>query len=330
MNAIKKFRQSLLILVLAIICTRVAWGQFIMNEFNSRPTRMIAGAVSDPNGAPAVGAMVVTLPSQDTTTPPVLTDTNGKYWLLWPPLAANPRSTMIQSVIARDLKRNLVATHLIDEKTTNVDLHLQPGLTILFKVEDPAGNPIPNAAAWLSAYYANASLIIPNQSREDNAKEPSVFEYKALPRGFHYSGGVQAGGYGVATLQFPADTQTNRIDLGVVTLKPANLKVAGRVIFNPDEQAPIPVMVIMSGAGQPNSGIQSDADGHFAFNVCDGPVTLTVTMYIQGGGTRYLRGEVTTTGGNTNVEIKLAPVDVLPPAPAAPINRTWQQMPPGG
>jgi hypothetical protein len=93
---------------------------------------------------------------------PILSDANGKYSLVWQPRPANARPVITFSVIARDLTHNLAAAHIIDEGTTNLDLHLQPGLTISFKVEDPAGNPITNAVARLTVSFANAGMAISN------------------------------------------------------------------------------------------------------------------------------------------------------------------------
>jgi hypothetical protein len=299
------------------------------NNPTAARTQAITGSVLDPSGAPAVGVeMNALLPNFGGVRQPVLTDTHGKYLLEWVVPPANPRAAVTDSLLARDVKHNLVATHLMDEGTSNLDLRLEPGLTISFKVEDPAGNPISNAVAQLSMSYANAGLAISSQLQGDKAQEPNRIEFNALPQGYHYNCNVRAVGYGMAILRFPVDTHTNRIDLGVVTLKPANLKLAGRIV-DPDGKALDKVMVTMLAPGQIWIASQSDEDGRFAFGDCvEGPVNLNSSVILPDG--QRLTGTVRTVGGDTNVEIKLAPAKTTPSQPAPPVNRTTTPLLPGG
>jgi protocatechuate 3,4-dioxygenase beta subunit len=309
----KRLRKSVLILGLVVAHIEAASGQVVEYIGDSSRTLSVSGTVFDASGAPAVGVAMDTLPPFSAAREPVLTDTNGKYSIQWQTRPPNSGPVVTPSLIARDVKRNLVATRLLDETTAKADLRLQPGLTISFTVEDPAGNPITNAAAAFYASYANAGLTISTAAAERNASENNRIDINALPQGYHFRGSVRAQGFGVAQLRIPAETHTNRIDLGVVTLKVANLKVAGRILdYNGKGVGNVSIYV--SGEGQPSVNAHSDLDGRFSFDACDGPINLTA---IAQGGQRG-QASVQTRGGDTNVEIKVDVQDMQVNQPNAP------------
>lgn len=318
-----KIRKWALIVVAVMNCIHAARGQFVNAVAPNAPrTLTLTGTVFDPSGAPAPGIVMGTAPRTGLARLPILSDANGKYSLVWQPRPANARPVITFSVIARDLTHNLAAAHIIDEGTTNLDLHLQPGLTISFKVEDPAGNPITNAVARLTVSFANAGMAISNQPPVSNGTRQNRIEFNALPQGYHFNGTVRAPGYGLATLRLPAglDTHTNLIDLGTVVLKVANLKIAGRVL-GPDGKAYAGASVIIFGEGQPSAIVRSDDAGRFAFDACEGPVNVSANA--QGA-----NGRSQTTGGDTNVEIKLTTPNNLPaPQQVVPADRPPELLP---
>jgi hypothetical protein len=322
-----KYPKSLAILGTVLLYIQAAHGQLVLggqvfvDDFKPTPTHMLTGTVFDPSGAPVAGVIMDTLPAMSSAGTPITTDAKGKYGLPWQMSPLASIFAMTDSLLARDVKHNLVATHLVDERTDTVDLHLQPGLTISFQVEDTAGNPVNHAVAQLRVFYANSSALISNQPPEGNAKERNRIEFNALPQDYHYKGWAQADGYGRAPLSFPSDLHTNRIDLGVVKLKKANLKVAGRVVRS-DGVAVGQLMVTLNGEEQPTSAIQADEHGYFTFDACEGPLTLT-TSY---SAIEREMGQLKTTGGDTNAVVKLKPMEDA----SAPANRAFQSLLPGG
>jgi hypothetical protein len=330
MITMTKFQKSLLILALVAARLPTLGAQPVAGNPNMPRTITITGTVYDPNGAPAAGVVMDALSFYTQAKRSVLTDANGKYWLDWmtrPPNAVSD-GKLIESVIARDIQRNLVATRLIDEGLPHADLHLQPGLTISFKVEDPAGHPVTNAEARLNISYANASLSIVNQPPAGNTTEQNCLEFRALPPGFHYVGYVQAIGTGSAMLPIPAETHTNRLDLGTITLKADNLKIAGRVL-GPDGKAVGRMMVILYGEARQATMVQADDDGRFAYDGCAGPVTVSAFSILNAQDGPRLTGMVQTIGGDTNIEIKLTPVKESKANESTPANAPPQTLPGG-
>jgi hypothetical protein len=245
------------------------------------------------------------------------------------------------------VKNNFAAIHAIDETTTNLDLHLQSGLTITFKVEDPAGKPISNTLVRLRLNSEKPgvggalemAMEITNEPSPADTGDPRVMRISALPQGCNYGGYIVAAGFGtggVGPIQ-SADTQTNRLDLAFV-LKPANRMVAGRVL-DVDGMTPVAramVRVNLADAmGQPNAHTLSDATGHFTLEVCEGAVTLAASEIrtIPGppGSRMQIRAMVSGTakamGGDTNVEIKFNPVNVPGPAQPDPMPGPAQPVP---
>jgi protocatechuate 3,4-dioxygenase beta subunit len=94
-----------------------------------------------------------------------------------------------------------------------------------------------------------------------------------------------------------AQTHTTRLDLPAVVLKLASLKLAGQVLGT-DGQPAIGARVSFSGAGQANTNTESDATGHFAFDVCEGAVTIVANM-------DGVTGRAQAAGGDTNVVLQI-------------------------
>lgn len=274
-------------------------------NINAGYTLTFSGTVFDPSGAPARDLSVSVVPDMVdmiqhiALAEPTATDFDGKYTVSRRQMRRG-ETAYTNSIIVRDEDHNLVAAHLFDENTTNLDLRLQPGLTISAKVEDPAGKSISNLTAKLQILVVgNLWQMIP--SRTDQTEVPGRIEFKALPRGYRYRLFVLAPGYGSTTrpVTLEAATQANRLDLPNVVLKPAKLKVAGHVVDANGWAVPS-AWVSVSGDGQPTTNTQSDWSGHFALDVCEGP--LTVTGSVQGA-----TGHLQTLGGETNISLKLIP-----------------------
>jgi hypothetical protein len=289
-------RKWVFVPVLALALSSVCQGQVVFQApgSNAAPALKLAGTVFDSSGAPAPGVVLLLLPPTGAN-PQIKTDVNGKYTLTWQPRTI-PAATY--SLIARDLAHNFAAARPLDETTTNLDLHLQPALTLSAKVADPDGKPITNATGNLLIYSGTNNTGISRLSLI-NADDQGRIQFTVLPQGFRYSITIRAAGFGSSRQQMigEADTQTPRLDLPPIILNVANLKLAGQILGALGQPA-AGARVIISGAGQPTTNMVVDATGHFALNVCAGPVNINANVPGANGTTQ-------TVGGDTNVVIRL-------------------------
>jgi protocatechuate 3,4-dioxygenase beta subunit len=215
-------------------------------------------------------------------------------------------------LVARDIGRNLVASHDINERTTNVDLSLQPGLTLSVKVQDANGQPLPSATASLALTNWDLSRT------PERADEQGLIEIKALLQGRAYSATIAARGYNVARIRVPAEeTETTRFEFPEVVLRAADRTLAGTV-FGPDNK-PFPrANVGLSGIGQSSISVGTDADGHFAFfALVEGVVRLSASARFDND---YLRAEVRAHSDDTNVVIRFTNNPAEGPRPAVVAN----------
>ncbi len=277
---------------------------------NLAPTRTITGMVYDPSGAPAPGVLLLVVDPVNGPGLDIKSDASGKYAISWQSPRAT-RSAVVDgmtvggtpvdrfcTLVARDVAHNFATALEIGDTTTNLDLRLQPGLAISFKVEDPTGKPVTNAAANLGTFFSGVGfMLISNPSAY--ADDKGVIRIAGLPQGYRYTVNIRAPGHGSAVTTTAEDqTQTARPDLPPVVLKLANLKLAGQVL-DADGKPAISTRVSLLGAGQPSTNTVSDATGHFSFDVCEGAVSFIAGM----GG---VIGRAQAMGGDTNVVIRLA------------------------
>lgn len=275
--------------------------RFGIDGVNNRNTRVVttSGTVFDPAGAPVAGARLRIVSNYGSGTE-VTSGADGKYSITWQ--QQNSGNTSLPFIYARDAEQHLAVSHDLDDTATNLDLRLQPALTLSVKVQDTNGKPIAAATDNLLAYSGNAGFVISQSSSWANAE--GVIEFKGLPQERHYSALITALGYGTATVQAQiGDTKTNHFDFPTTVLKAADRKLAGQVL-GPDSK-PVPgASVNMQGDGQPNGNTRADAQGHFVFDAaCEGPVRLFANN--QGGRGNNMSGSVQAQGGDTNVVIRL-------------------------
>jgi protocatechuate 3,4-dioxygenase beta subunit len=287
------------------------------------PLMTISGRVLDPSGAPISGAVLSVVGAGNVE---VKSDADGKYSITlqraWLEENHTPATGIAPFIYARGIAQNLAGSHSIDATTTNLDLHLQPGLTLAVKVQDEKGKPIPTATEII---YFDPQGTIPVMSEviPVKADDRGVIEIKALAQGRYYKAYITAKGYGSAVLHAEtADTRTTRFDLPPAVLRLANRKLAGQVL-GPDDQPVAGAPVTMGGEAQLVAVSTTDAQGRFAFDsVCEGPVTVT-SWHPNSAGFGMLHGAVEARGGQTNIVIKITPVQpqpllVIPQAPVAP------------
>jgi hypothetical protein len=135
-------------------------------------------------------------------------------------------------------------------------------------------------------------------------------QFAALPQGYRYRMDVAAPGYSHFGVVFPEDsTRTNRLDFLVGSVVQfANLKLAGQVL-DADGEPVAGITVNISDLYQPYTNTQTDASGHFAFEVCEGDVHLDARMPVTPIGTSSIPsrrgGFAQARGGDTNVVIRL-------------------------
>jgi protocatechuate 3,4-dioxygenase beta subunit len=200
-------------------------------------------------------------------------------------------------LVARHTERKLAAMQELNERTTNLDMTLKPAMSISGRVQDPKGKPVAKATAYAMLHLENSSFQILRQPIQSD--EQGRLQAEALPLGEHYGWFVSAHGFGTSQQEMEGtDPKADHYDFPPLTLKQANLKLAGRVL-GPNGTPAAGVQVWMNGDGQPNGNAMTDADGRFAYDaVCAGPVMVSANA--QGA-----NGSVEAMGGDTNVVIRL-------------------------
>jgi hypothetical protein len=103
---------------------------------------------------------------------------------------------------------------------SNLDLTLQPGITVAGRIKDSQGVPVTNAVVELSAYGDERGVTLPTQEN----KADGSFAFSAVPPGLStYAVVATATGYGcVGGHMETGDIKTNRYEFAPLVLPPAN------------------------------------------------------------------------------------------------------------
>ena len=263
-----------------------------------------SGTVFDPSGAPASGVFVAMLPAGWS---PVRSDSSGKYTLQWQTMFVRTNKAVM---FVQDPGHNWAATAEMDAKTTTLDIHLQPGLTLSGSVQDSRGKPVTNALVQLVPFPPDdMTKSTLNRQTPTNASARGLFSFAGLPRGVPYLVRASAAGYGTKDIRVSAaDTKTKLLELSKVALNFANQQVAGQVI-GLDGKPCWGAEVSITGDGQPTGRIhRSDASGHFVITeVCEGAVNVRAMLPASAINPQYLVGMAQSHGGDTNMIVKLQP-----------------------
>lgn len=190
----------------------------------------LKGRVLDPNGRP-LGHQPVRVTAMPMTLYVVEPNAEGYFELPWSPdwtrAGRRPR------LLVRDDQRNLAVLSEVQDLATPMILRPEPALTIIGRVVDPNGQPIPKALAMLSlANEFACSAPLAAAGTDDNGD----FKIKAVPCRQEYTLSIRADGRvtGSAALS-PADTATQSFDVGAITLTPARPGVSPETPHpNPD------------------------------------------------------------------------------------------------
>jgi hypothetical protein len=253
-------------------------------EFSSPP--LVRGIVRDASGKPSPGLSVWSHPERLKTN--LTTDVNGRFALV--------HSENHQVVLAVDALHNLAVSRELEEGVTNLDLQLNPALTITGRVEDPQGGPISNAEAHV--YLHSGSWGFPVYWQPATADPQGRFKLVNLPADRTYYINFGAKGYGSSQEKVPTE-DGNVIELPPVILKKADLKLLGQVV----DSAGTPLAnatINVNGNGQPDLDVQADAHGRFALEVCPGTVSLSARF-------QELQTSVQAQAGDTKVVVTLKP-----------------------
>jgi protocatechuate 3,4-dioxygenase beta subunit len=259
------------------------------------------GRVLDSSGGPVPNVLLTVLPDGGRRTE-VVNDPDGQFMIGWRKQYCFNDGQMPPTIIARDPEHNLVGLHDLDGKASNVDLTLEPGLTLAIKAQDTKGNPIPVATGVLYAVSGNWTNRFNEVAAQSDAR--GAIEFKGLPHGWKYRVTVAAKGYGVANLEVePAQTRTNRYDFPAAVLKAANRNLAGH-LFDARGNPTSTAVVILDGEGQPPASAIPDDRGRFSFGaVCDGPVRLLAGYSAHSPPVTNIEAQA----GDTDVVIRFQP-----------------------
>jgi hypothetical protein len=254
----------------------------------------VAGVVLGPDGKPAAGVLVQVIAFAGGREAEGKTDAEGKFSLVMQNLSGGG-ADMVPCVVARDLKGNLAAARELDSNEESVELKLEPGLLVSGRAVCD-GKPVTNASAAVVFWSGRSGRHIQGWSV---AKENGGFEIPAMPAGRKYGLIVTAPGYGQKTVQnLDSSVESRKLDLDVVELKAANLRLAGKVVDDSDQPV-AKAHVNISGSGQPMCYTNTDSEGLFSFeHVCEGIVQIHAS-----GNNAY--GNKSAEGGETNVVVKL-------------------------
>ncbi|MEN6337049.1 MAG: hypothetical protein ABFE01_22560, partial [Phycisphaerales bacterium] len=264
------------------------------------PESRIAGIVRDPRGKPLPGVELViqAFAPEDVE---VITDPNGRFQVAWDStwLDADEPTGLL---IAKSPDHDLAAAVTIDKQTRELDICLQPGVTLSGRITNPAGEPIKNAQVMTLRFSPDMGA----PAWRAVGVESGLFEIKTLPARPEYQIAAYADGYGTVLASIDGNQiQDNRLDAGVIKLSPANLLVSGAVVDvqgKPVAGADITCM----GKGLPGgfgvmTGFSTDAQGRFTIDgVCAEPFSLMASSR----GTLF--GHVDTEGGATDIQIVIS------------------------
>ena len=260
----------------------------------------IAGVVRDPDGLPLGGVEIDLCPNFPDT---VQSKSDGTFEIVWNDDGFYGEDAVFY-IFARDKGRDMGLALPVSKASTPLDLVLKPAVTLVGRVVDDNGKGIANAklhpmlraSTWNSSFGGDYR----NPLRTD---ANGFYEIKSLPPDNRYSLTAWAQGYGETRVDL-VDTReavNKRLDVEVMTLATANLRVSGQVVD--DEGRPVAkarVDTSRSGEGQPNVNATTDAQGQF---VLDGLCEGDVYVWVSSAGKEDLLGHATVEAGASNIKL---------------------------
>ncbi len=282
-------------------------------------TPRITGIVRDEAGHPLAGIEVQVVPTTRIQREEIRTDASGRF-----EIPADPRPSIAMPrppvLVARDVAHNLAGSTEIekDKAEGDLDLTLQPGLTVTGTVLSEEGRPLAGGGIRVMLHRTPHSFEQLNLSELRAIGADGTFEVKALPADRQYTIEAMADGYGRRSVQVnPEDSKDHRYDAGPLKLPLAKLSITG-VVVDPSDKPLAGAVIDGSGEGQPGVHTQTDAEGKFTIQgVCPGPISLMVWSVWPGP----ISARVQTEGGATDLRIVVSPRarsnSLCPGAPSA-------------
>ena len=262
-----------------------------------------SGVVFDPSGVPAPGVLVDMLSASGLGSP-AKSGAAGKYSLQWQVLF---RVTNKVELFARDPEHNWAAAMEMDGTTTNLDVHLQPGLTLSGSVQNSRGRPVTNAIVQLVPFPPADPRWGLNRQTPTNATVRGLFSFTALPPGAPYRVRVSADGYWTTNIQVAAaDTKVEKLELPKTVLELADQQIAGQVLGLSGKPCWGAEVTIVDEDLPSRVVSHTDSNGQFVISgVRKGMLTVRATFSASGENPRYLLCTNQVHGGDKNVVLKL-------------------------
>jgi hypothetical protein len=255
----------------------------------------LTGTVADADGKPAAGAQVAVFPSFNSPVPWKKTGTNGAFNLTWQLEPYQVQSGGGALLVALDRARNLASTAELDEETTNLNVKLEPALTIAGQVRNVDDTPLAGAQVGVWIETGNSAETLNEKQAVSDAQ--GRYEIKCLPPEGKYIVFASAKGHGRVQKPFQGDPETNRVELSPFVLKLANQVLAGQVV-NEDDKPVSGASVQLMGGEQPEGMMTTDSKGRFHFQVCEGRVQIYANA-------QNASGQTPAEAGDTNVVLTL-------------------------
>jgi protocatechuate 3,4-dioxygenase beta subunit len=259
----------------------------------------LCGVVRDPEGLPVAGARVRIVGAGREE---ITSDEQGQFEIVWD-RRYQFQDALTFYLVARHEPRNLATTMVIGREATWLDVRLQACPALAGRLTNPQGQGI--AGAW-----TYVTLRVPNWGDTPLSEEATAagadgrFQIRAVPPAALCTLHSDAAAYGSKDTAVPRGTATGlSLDIGTLTLPPANLSVSGRVLDsrgNPVANA----MVYGWGEGQPiQLHAETDAQGWFTLDrVCAGQVNLRIDINLSDG--RQLQIRTLANAGAAGLEIR--------------------------
>jgi protocatechuate 3,4-dioxygenase beta subunit len=260
----------------------------------------ITGVVRDQENKPVEGVEMKICPGggRDDS----VSNAEGKFEVIYDMGGWPSGRTPVLFLVGRQYERNLAAAVQVDEDTRDIEVKLEPGVTMTGQVVDPNGKGIADVEVRIMLQGPQWGSTIGRNAV--NTDGDGKYQIKALPPGRSYSVYARAEGYGESRSgQISTEAAVdNHVDAGKLRLSVANLSVSGVVVD--DNNKPVAGARISSyGDNQPYRNTQTDIDGKFALEkVCAGRIRVSADKTMA---TR-LYGYIETEGGATDVRIVIS------------------------
>ena len=157
------------------------------------PTLTLTGIITDPAGAPAPNVRILSPVPYPVRAGPfngnsqeVRTDETGRYTVTYAPPRAGGRANAPAPhifLVASDASNNLAGVVELDNKSTNQNLRLAPGITVSGTVVDAQTSQPLTTAKLLVTNYLSRDNPVAFQRNTISVDDQGAFEMAGLPQG---------------------------------------------------------------------------------------------------------------------------------------------------